>query len=206
VLNAGAFVTGAVPSSNATAGLQMGGSTNPELVFVCASGATDSKVWDVLADTNSWKVRILNDARSSSQVVLQAIRSGVSANVNMQVSDDAGTLQTIGYRDAPQNLQTGSYGLVLADRGKSVQFNGVGPFTCTIPANSSVAYPVGTTIVLCNNSSSALTISIPGSDSLVLAGTGSGGFGVSRTLASNGLATLYKGASQLWFVSGAGAS
>lgn len=47
------------------------------------------------------------------------------------------------------NAQTGtSYTLVLADRGKLVTMTNSSENTVTVPPNSSVAYPVGTTIYL----------------------------------------------------------
>ena len=54
----------------------------------------------------------------------------------------------IGYLNIPQNSQSGAYTLVLADAGKHI-FHPVGDNnarTFTIPANSSVAYPIGTAI------------------------------------------------------------
>lgn len=120
-----------------------------------------------------------------------------------QITDDSFNLFRAGYMDAPQNLQTINYQLVIADRGKSVQFNGVGPLTCTIPANASVAFPIGTIILIINNTSSNLTLAIT-TDGLFLAGTATGGNGVSRTIAANGIASLYKLNSAGWFVSGPG--
>jgi hypothetical protein len=42
------------------------------------------------------------------------------------------------------NTQTGSYTLVLADKGKTVEQNVAGANTLTIPPNSSVAFAIGT--------------------------------------------------------------
>lgn len=73
--------------------------------------------------------------------------------------------------------------------------------TWTIPANSSVAFPIGTAITIINDSSAgALTIAIT-SDTLVQAGTGSTG---SRTLAANGDATLLKIGATRWRINGTG--
>jgi hypothetical protein len=47
----------------------------------------------------------------------------------------------------PINNQTGTtYTLVLGDAGKCLTLENASPFTCTIPPNSSVAFPVGTEI------------------------------------------------------------
>jgi hypothetical protein len=69
-----------------------------------------------------------------------------------------------------------------------------------IPANSNVAFPLGSTIVIYNNSASNQTISIT-TDTMYLGGTGTTG---SRTLAQRGLATCVKVANTTWVVSGAG--
>jgi hypothetical protein len=69
-----------------------------------------------------------------------------------------------------------------------------------IPANSSVAFPIGTAIVIFNNSVSSHTISIT-TDTLRFAGSALTG---TRTLAHYGLATCVKVASTTWVVSGSG--
>jgi len=104
---------------------------------------------------------------------------------------------TIGYRGIPQNAQTGAYTLVLADAGKHIS-NTTGGFA--IPANGTTAFPIGTTIVVFNNSGSSQNITIT-TDTLRLAGTGTTG---TRALAQYGLATLVKVTSTAWVASGAG--
>jgi hypothetical protein len=105
----------------------------------------------------------------------------------------------IGYRDAPQNANTGNYTLVLADRGKSILMNG-SSLTLTIPANSAVPFPVGTVIIVVNVNASALSIAIT-TDTLTLANSTTTG---TRTLAQNGLATCVKIGGTSWLISGAG--
>lgn len=73
--------------------------------------------------------------------------------------------------------------------------------TWTIPANSSVPYPIGTTLTFVNdNGAGALTIAIT-TDTLRLAGAGTTG---SRTLAANGVATAVKMTSTSWQINGSG--
>lgn len=124
--------------------------------------------------------------------------SGLNANNSV---NDTGTIATTspGLRGLPQNAQTASYTLALTDAGKHISITTGG---IVIPANSSVAFPVGTAIALYNNSGSSQTISIT-SDTLRQAGTSSTG---SRTLGQYGLATCVKVASTTWVVSGAGIS
>ncbi len=90
---------------------------------------------------------------------------------------------------------------MLADRGKSILMNGTS-LTLTIPANSAVAFPVGTVVIIVNLNVSALSIGIT-TDTLTLANSTTTG---TRTLAQNGLATCVKIGSTSWLISGAGLS
>lgn len=111
--------------------------------------------------------------------------------------------QAIGYRHVPQNSQSAAYTLVLSDAAKHILHPSADTTarTITVPANSSVAYPVGTAITIVNqNGAGALTIAIT-TDTMRLAGVGTVG---SRTLAANGLATLLKITSTEWIISGSG--
>jgi hypothetical protein len=120
----------------------------------------------------------------------------------------AGTINTPGlyingsplYVGSPVNTQTTSYTLVLADQNKTIVGNAGSAITLTIPANSSVAFPVGTMVTFYNFGSVALTIPIT-TDTMYLAPGGTTG---TRTLAAKGVATATKIASTVWFISGAG--
>jgi hypothetical protein len=116
-------------------------------------------------------------------------------------NDSVSANYAVGYREAPQVSKTANYQLVLADRGKSILMNGTS-LTLTIPANSAVAFPVGTVIIIVNVNTSALSISIT-TDTLTLANSTTTG---TRTLARNGLATCVKIGSTSWLISGAGLS
>lgn len=111
------------------------------------------------------------------------------------------TNYAVGYREAPQNSQTANYQLVLADRGKSILMNGAS-LILTIPANSAVAFPVGTVVIIVNLNATALSIGIT-TDTLTLANSVTTG---TRTLARNGLATCVKIGATSWLISGAGLS
>ena len=111
------------------------------------------------------------------------------------------TADEVGYKGLPQNSQTVNYGLVLADAGKHVVMNGVS-ITLTIPANASVAFPIGTCIGIVNAAVTDLSIAIT-TDSLVLAATTTTG---TRTLARNGVASILKLAATTWIISGTGLS
>lgn len=101
----------------------------------------------------------------------------------------------VGYKGLPQNSQTSSYTISLPDMGKHISITTGG---IVIPANGTVAFPIGATVVVFNNSGSTQVISIT-SDTLRQAGTSNTG---SRTLAAYGLATLVKVGSTTWVVTG----
>lgn len=112
---------------------------------------------------------------------------------------------SVGYLGIPQNSQSADYTLVLTDSGKHIYHPGADtdPRTWTIPADASVAFPLGTAVTFVNDTSAGvITIAIT-SDTLVLAGAGTTG---SRTLAANGIATAVKITSTRWMISGTGLS
>jgi hypothetical protein len=104
-----------------------------------------------------------------------------------------------GFKGLPQNAQTTNYGLVLSDSSKHIYCTG-SLTQVTVPANASVAFPIGTVIVIANNTDASITIAIT-SDTLVLEGTTSTG---SRTLADNSSARLLKVTSTAWWIIGTG--
>jgi len=113
--------------------------------------------------------------------------------------DELVNTYNLGWRDCPQNAQTGSYQLVLADRGKQVLINGTS-LTLTVPANGTVAFPIGATIMVVNTNATSLTIAIT-TDTMTLANSTTTG---SRTLAQNGMATLTKIGTTNWLIAGSG--
>lgn len=123
-----------------------------------------------------------------------------ASNVNSSGVLTVDGTNTVGFISIPQNAQTGSYTLVLADAGKHIYHAAAAAVaTYTIPANSSVAYPIGTAISFINMSTNAVTIAIT-TDTLTLSNVaGSTG---SRTLATYGTATAVKITSTSWIISG----
>lgn len=107
------------------------------------------------------------------------------------------------YSNIPQNSQSAAYTLVLADAQKHILHPSADTTArvFTIPANSSVAFPIGTAVTFINqNAGGVITISIT-TDTMRLAGAGTTG---SRTLAANGIATAIKVTSTEWIISGTG--
>lgn len=132
----------------------------------------------------------------------------LSANVPLYDDTTAnftGDLQvgglSVGLKHIPQNSQSGNYTTVLADSGKHILHPaGAGAgHTFTIPANASVAYPIGTVITFVNlDTSNAISIAIT-TDTMYLAGSGTTG---TRTLGTYGQATALKVGTTTWLISG----
>lgn len=127
--------------------------------------------------------------------VLGTPTSGTLSNCTVDGTD------AVGFRNTPINSQSTAYTLVLADAGKTIlhPISDNNARTFTIPANSSVVYPVGTVITFVNLINT-VTIAIT-SDTMYLAGPGTTG---SRTLAAYGVASAVKVASTTWVISGNG--
>lgn len=106
-------------------------------------------------------------------------------------------------RDIPQRIATGSTNLVALDRGAHLYLNSAIAADVNIPTNSSVAFAIGTAIVLYNHGAGAWTVKPAGGVTLTLAGAGTTG---NRTLGTKGMATLLKVAADAWVISGAGVS
>ena len=104
------------------------------------------------------------------------------------------------FRNIPQNSQSAAYTLVAADAGKHIfhPSTDANARTYTIPANSSVAYAIGTAITFINMTSQVVTIAIT-SDTMYLSSAGTTG---SRSLAQYGSATAIKMTSTTWLISG----
>lgn len=121
----------------------------------------------------------------------------VNGNISVSGSLTSGNLvDAVGYKGMPQNARTSQYTLALSDMGFHISITTGG---IIIPANSSVAFPIGSTVVVYNNSATTQTISIT-ADTLIQAGTTTNTGPV--VLDAYGVATLIKVASTVWVVSG----
>lgn len=128
--------------------------------------------------------------------VLGTPTSGTLSNCTVDGTNE------VGYKNIPQNSQSAAYTLVLADAGKHILHpsTDANARTYTIPANSSVAYPIGTAITFVNMTSQVVTIAIT-TDTMYLSSAGTTG---SRSLAQYGSATALKITSTSWIISGSG--
>lgn len=158
---------------------------------VSGTTVTDTKI----GSTGSGNVVLA----TSGTMVTPILGTPTSGNL---VNCTADGTNSVGYLIVPQNAQSTTYVCVLGDAGKSIDHpasDGTAR-TYTIPANSSVAYTIGTCISFSNMSTGSLTIAIT-SDTMNLSSSGSSG---SRTLAQYGVATARKVASTVWLISGTG--
>jgi hypothetical protein len=149
---------------------------------------------------------------SSAGIELSKLATGTAGNIPVYNgsgvltstgSPAAATTSTgasgFGYMGLPQNgATTGAYGIVAADAGKHIYSSATR--TITIPANATIAMPIGSTVVFIAGSGATVTIAIT-SDTMYLAGLGTTG---SRTLAAFGMATAVKITSTSWIISGNG--
>lgn len=106
-------------------------------------------------------------------------------------------------RDIPQRIATGSTNLIATDRGAHLYLNSAIAADVNIPANATVAFAIGTAIVLYNHGAGAWAVKPAGGVTLTFAGAGTTG---NRTLGSKGMATLLKIGADAWVISGAGVS
>lgn len=179
--------TGAAEELSIGTALSISGGTLAVTTVPVANGGTG-------ATTAGAALTALGAAASGANTDITALDQDVTITATGTIGAN-----TLGYRGLPQNSQTASYTLALADAGKHISITTGG---VVIPANSSIAFPVGTAIAIFNDSGSSQTISIT-TDTLRLAGTANTG---TRTLAQYGLATCVKVASTTWVISGAGLS
>jgi len=147
---------------------------------------------NILNTTNTWT--------ATQTFTTPVLGTPTSGNLSNCTAD--GT-NAVGFLVVPQNAQTGSYTLVLADAGKHIYHaSGAGAATYTIPAASSVAYPIGTAITFINLSATSISIAIT-TDTMYLSSAGTTG---TRTLAQYGSATAIKvsglSSSGIWVISG----
>lgn len=165
-----------------------GGEVNAALAALISQGnASDTALSSLLpllppAGTASGSVLTANGVGGTSYAPLPA---GVTA---AQVL--AAQSQLVGI-----NTLAAAYTLVLGDAGKQVEYNSASPAIFTVPANSAVAFPVGTVITFYLAGTGALTIS-PASGVTI---TSPSGFRLTTQYAT---ASIVQRAANAWVLSG----
>ena len=141
----------------------------------------------LLDGVNTWA----NGQTFSSQIIISA---GAQLTPNATPATNA-----MGFLGIPQNIQDVNYTAVMADAGKHLYHTSATPHTWTIPANASVAYPIGTVLTFVNETGAG-TITLAITTDTLRWGASTG----SRTLAVNGVATAIKTTATIWRLTGDG--
>ena len=139
--------------------------------------------------TSGATIPLLNGANTWSG--LQTLSAG--ANVTPAATP---ATNAVGYLGIPQTTHAVNYGPVMADSGREQFFTSTA--TATIPANGSVAYPIGTILVLSVDSGHTLTVAIT-TDTLTWVPSGTTG---SRTVTGPGFLVIQKKKSTTWWATG----
>lgn len=105
----------------------------------------------------------------------------------------------------PQNIQSAAYTFALTDAGKHILHPSADTTArvFTIPANASVAFPIGTVLTVINQAGAGIVTLAITTDTMRWAPSGTTG---SRALAANGVATFVKLTATEWIVNGVGLS
>lgn len=99
--------------------------------------------------------------------------------------------------EVSHNAQTGTaYTLVIEDRDKLVEMDNASANTLTVPTNASVAFPIGTQILIVQKGAGQTTVS--GDTGVVVYSEDS----KVKTVGQYALATLIKCASDTWYLGG----
>jgi len=156
------------------------------------SVASNAQVTNLNAALLNGMVAIDEDNMASDSATSLPTQQSVKAYVDDEVSTLATKGQWVGV-----NTQTGTtYTLVIGDKGKVVEMNNGSSNTCTVPPNSSVAFPVGSRLAVTRYGAGSTTI-VAGSG-VTLRSSGSG----LAIDAQYGVVEIYKRATDEWVVYG----
>lgn len=100
----------------------------------------------------------------------------------------------MGYLDIPQVVQNANATFALTDRGKHWIKNNTTAYAWTIPLNSSVAFPIGTAILLINDSGTGV-VTVTRTSGVVLL---DGATDANYSLAVNSARTIVKIGTDRW--------
>lgn len=187
------IISGQTPSQNASdLEIDRSGSTGntiaggPNLQLFDTTNTTATAVQHSAGQTEIWQY---NGAWVQSLKIL--------ANKQVQVLDDGGTMQTIGWRGTPYNSQGSNYTLQLSDRGKAVK--ATASITVTVPQNIFSAGDVVTIVV-----TSGATVTIAQGTGVTLQWAGNGSTTGNRTLTGAGMASILFDSGGVGVISGPG--
>ena len=167
------------------------------------SGTTTSINTETLTVDDNIIILNNNEAGTPSQNAGIEVERGTSTNVALrwnettdcwEFTNDGTNYQRI-ITDTVTNAQTASYTLVLADSGKMVEMGVASGNTLTVPPNSSVAFPIGTTLTVLQTGAGQCTLTAGAGVTV----NGTPGLKLRTTWSS---ATLIKRATDTWVAVG----
>lgn len=177
-----------------------------------ANGSAAAPTWSFINDTTmgAYRIGALNygiSVNSSPRLDIDTSRVLVAGGNDLVLGAaliSPTSVYSVGYRGVPTTTQNAAYGFVLSDAGSAIYHDEVTARTYTIPANSSVAYPIGTVIVIDNtgNAGAAGSITLSITTDTLRRGDGVAGTG-SRTIAASSVAAIRKSKSTEWVITGA---
>lgn len=136
-----------------------------------------------------------SETLTNKTLTAAVINGGTVTPIAAPLANNPGTL------GIPQLGKTASYTLTMAETGFDIYLTGTtAAQTITIPANGTVAYPIGAVITISNDSTQNWSIAIT-TDTLLWSPSGGTG---TRTLAPSGKAVLEKKTATRWWISGSG--
>ena len=182
-----AIPAGVTSVSFGTTGLTPATATNGDVVVAGTLGVANGGTGAATLTANAV---LIGNGTSAVSAVAPGSSGNVLTSNGTAWTSAAPPSSAVNY---PQNAQTSAYTLALSDQGKQISITTGG---VAIPANSSVAFPVGSVVCVFNNSSSVQYINIT-SDTLYHAGASSTGV---AALAQRGFATCVKVDSTAWVV------
>lgn len=111
------------------------------------------------------------------------------------------SVYSAGFRGVPFTTQDADYTFVLADAGQGRRHTSASARIFTVPPNASVAFPIGTALVVRNVGAGVVTLAQGAGVSIRLSGSATAS---NKSLAQWGMVTLIKEATDEWVVIGSG--
>ena len=135
-------------------------------------------------------------ANSLSANTTYTLPTADGTNGQTLATNGSGVLSWQDARYITKNTQTNDYTLVITDDSKLIEMNKATANTLTIPLNSSVAFPIGTQILITQYGAGQTTVSATVGVTLRSSG------GKTKTSAQYAIATLIKRDTDEWYLAG----
>lgn len=164
-----------------------------ELAITESSGAPYTAPYVLTQSTGGLPNQVNLGGLSYSGILAVSISGGLAT---LSTTTDYATYDDPRFKQMTANNQTDNYTLVLTDAGKVIEMNKGSAVNLTIPANATVAFPVGTVIEVWQQGAGQVTVVAAGGVTLR-----SNGDKV-KTAAQYATIALRKQAVNTWVISG----